>query len=165
MNQPVQDWINGYITFRKGKLALNAPSLIFHLGNRTDLYVIYNWFAFGKIYHYLNISNCFSVKIPVRTKAYICYNSVVPSILWQRGKWFFTYDKMELLKWKLYSGRTVIHTNEFKLYFKILFWLWLSRSWKMLPCLLITLLLIQKMSVGVEKVWLMLLSYPGQAQN
>jgi len=75
-----------YITFRKGKLVLNAASLLSHLGNHTELYVIYNWLAFGKTHHYLNISSCLSVKIPVRTKAYIYYNTVVPSALWQRIK-------------------------------------------------------------------------------
>lgn len=77
---------------------LNAASLISCLGNHMDLYVIYNWLAFGKIHHYLNISNCLSVKIPFRTKAYIYYNSVVPSALWQRIKSIFTCDKLELLK-------------------------------------------------------------------
>lgn len=81
--------------------------------------------AFGKMHHYLNISNCLSVKIPVRTKAYIYYNSVVPSAPWQRIKWVFTYDKMELLKWKVYGGKTQLLTwTEFELYFKILFWPW-----------------------------------------
>lgn len=43
-------------------------------------------------------------------KAYIYYNSVVPSALWQRIKWIFTYDKMELLKWEVYGGKTELFT-------------------------------------------------------
>ena len=80
--------------------------------------------ACGKIHHYLNISNCLSVKIPARTKTYIYYNSIVPRALWQRRKWIFTYDKKKLLKWKVYSGKTAIHMNGFKLYIKISFSPW-----------------------------------------
>lgn len=140
---------------------LNAASLISRLGNHTDLQVIYNWLAFGKIHHYLNISNCLSVKISVRTKAYIYYNSVVPSALWQRIKWIFTYDKMELLKWTVYGGKTELFTwmgLKFILFYNFILTVAQRRSWKMLPFPPSKLLFVWKMFTGAEKAWLLLLS-------